>query len=56
MLCAPLGWQYAELPSSASGAVMCYVLVRKMRDIKTNRNKKALPLRLGTKLFFETEW
>ena len=22
MLCAPLDWQYAELPSSASGAVV----------------------------------
>ena len=27
MLCAPLDWQYAELPSSASDAVLCYVLV-----------------------------
>ena len=33
MLCAPLDWQYAELPSSASDAVLCYVLVRKMWDI-----------------------
>ena len=33
MLCAPLDWQYAELPSSAGGAVMCSVLVRKMWDI-----------------------
>ena len=23
MLCAPLDWQYAELPSSASDAVLC---------------------------------
>ena len=29
MLCAPLDWQYAELPSSASDAVLCSVLVRK---------------------------
>ena len=28
MLCAPLAWQYAELPSSASDAVLCSVLVR----------------------------
>ena len=30
MLCAPLDWQYAELPSSASDAVLCSVFVRKM--------------------------
>ena len=30
MLCAPLDWQYTELPSSASDAVLCSVLVRKM--------------------------
>ena len=30
MLCAPLDWQYPELPSSASDAVLCSVLVRKM--------------------------
>ena len=24
MLCAPLDWQYAELPSSASDAVLCF--------------------------------
>ena len=29
VVCA-LDWQYAELPSSASGAVLCSVLVRKM--------------------------
>ena len=33
MLCAPLDWQYVELPSSASDAVLCPVLVRKMWDI-----------------------
>ena len=33
MLCAPLDWKYAELPSSASDAVLCSVLVRKMWDI-----------------------
>ena len=33
MLCAPLDWQYAELPSSASDAVLCSVLVRNMWDI-----------------------
>ena len=30
MLCAPIDGQYAELPSSASDAVLCSVLVRKM--------------------------
>ena len=40
MLCAPLDWQYAELPSSASDAVLCSVIVRKMWDIYTNREKK----------------
>ena len=29
MLCAPLDWQYAELPSSAIDAVLCSVLVVK---------------------------
>ena len=32
MLCAPLDWKYAELPSSASDAVLCSVLVRKLWD------------------------
>ena len=40
MLCAPLDWQYAELPSSASDAVLCSVLVRKMWDIKKKKRKK----------------
>ena len=40
MLCAPLDWQYAELPSSASDAVLCFVLVRKIGTSKTNRKKK----------------
>ena len=40
MLCAPIDWQYAELPSSASDAVSCCVLVGKMWDISTNRRKK----------------
>ena len=31
MLCAPLDWQYAELPSCSD--VLCSVLVRKMLDI-----------------------
>ena len=38
MLCAFLDWQYAQLPSPASGAVMCSVLVRKMWHIQTNIN------------------
>ena len=41
MLCAPLDWQYAELPSSASDAVLCSVFVRKdVGHLKTNRKKK----------------
>ena len=41
MLCAPLDWQYAELPSSASDAVLCSVLIRKMLDqIEKKRKKK----------------
>ena len=40
MLCAPLDWQYAELPSAASDAVLCSVLVRKMWDTETNKRKK----------------
>ena len=40
MLCAPLDWQYAQLPSSASDAVLCSVLVRKMWVIEKNRKKK----------------
>ena len=38
MLCAPLDWQYTELPSSASEAVLCSVLVRKMGQ---KREKKS---------------
>ena len=34
MLCAPLDWQYAELPSSASDVVLCSVLVRKTNQIE----------------------
>ena len=41
MLCAPLDWQYAELPSSASDAVLCSVLVRKMWDIKQIEKKRS---------------
>ena len=33
MLYAPLEWQYAEIPSSAGGVVLCTVLVCKMRGI-----------------------
>ena len=42
MLCAPLDWQYAELPSSVSDAVLCSVLVRKMwvHLTKYKRKKK----------------
>ena len=37
--------RYAELPSLASGAVMCSVLVRKMWDIYTNRRRKKKKIR-----------
>ena len=44
MLCAPLDWQYAELPSSASDAVLCSGLVRKMwghlKQIEKKKKKK----------------
>ena len=40
MLCALLDWQYAELPSSASDAVLCSVLVRKMGTSKQIEGKK----------------
>ena len=40
MLCAPLDWQYAALPSSASDAVLCTVLVCKMCDINQIKLKK----------------
>ena len=40
MLCAPLDWQYAELPSSASDAVMCTVLVCYVRCGSSNQKKK----------------
>ena len=56
MLCAPLDWQYAELPSSASDAVLCSVLVRKMWVIsnqiyiykkKNKKNKKSRQRRVS---------
>ena len=40
MLCAPLYWQYEELPSSASDAVLCTALVCKMWVIKPNNKQK----------------
>ena len=40
MLCASLDWQYAELPSSASDAVLCSVLVRKMSNQIEKKKKK----------------
>ena len=44
MLCAPLDWQYAELPSSASDAVLCSVLVRKIcgssKQIERKKEKR----------------
>ena len=43
MLCAPLDWQYAELPSSASDAVLCSVLVRGTSKQKEKKHKKKQP-------------
>ena len=53
MLCAPLDWQYAELPSSASDAVLCSAgfratlenlekvpIFRKLRENLENSGKK----------------
>ena len=40
MLCAPLDWQYAELSSSASYAVLCTALVCKMWDMEPRKKKK----------------
>ena len=42
MLCAPLDWQYAELPSSANDAVLCSVLVGcgTSKQIKKNKKKQ----------------
>ena len=40
MLCAPLDWQYAELPSSASDAVLCSVLVRSHIEEKNKEKKR----------------
>ena len=40
MFCAPLDWQYAELPSSASDAVLCSVLAQIEEEQK--RKKKTL--------------
>ena len=44
MLCAPIDWHYAELPSSASGAVMCSVLVRKMWTSNNYMNERFFTL------------
>ena len=40
MLCAPLDWQYVELPSSASDAVLCYVLVATSNQIEGKKTHK----------------
>ena len=52
MLCAPLDWQYAELPSTASDAVLCSVLVRKMWVILPNRKEKRKKKGADLPLFF----
>ena len=41
MLCAPLDWQYAEFPSSASHAVLCSVLVRTSNQIEKEKKTKS---------------
>ena len=41
-MCAPLDWQYAELPSSASDAVLCSVLVRKKQIEEKKKLKKLI--------------
>ena len=40
MLCAPLDWKYAELPSSASDAVLCSVLVLRCGTSKQIEKKE----------------
>ena len=42
MLCVPLDWQYAELPSSASDAVLCSVLVDAENAFNSMNRKAAL--------------
>ena len=60
MLCAPLDWQYAELPSSASDAVLCvYVRCGSSNKIKNslveNREEIAKDLLKETVLFVAFE-
>ena len=44
VVCVSLDWQYAELPSSASDAVLCSVFFRKMlghlKQIEKKKKKK----------------
>ena len=43
MLCVPLDWQYAELPSSASDAVLCsFVRCGTSKQIEKKKKKKKL--------------
>ena len=42
MLCAPLDWKYAELPSSASDALLCTMLV-----CRTSNEITSLPFHYG---------
>ena len=44
MLCAPLDWQYAEFPSSASDAVLCSVLVSNQIEKEKKKKKKSIPI------------
>ena len=42
LMFAPLDWQYAELPSSASDAVLCSVLVGHLTKLKKTKRKPRL--------------
>ena len=39
LLCAPLDWQYAQLPSSASDAVLCFVRCGSSNQIEKKMKK-----------------
>ena len=58
MLCAPLDWQYAELPSSASDAVLYSVLVRKIEKTKKKKHTGYSHRLLGSnkKRFTNNTW
>ena len=41
-MCAPLDWQYTELPSSASDAVLCTVRVSNKKKLKKKRSDEMI--------------